>query len=56
LFAAAVASVARRCGKPIGIVIDAGDVFADFRGVFVEQGLPVFDRFEDAIRGLRTLA
>jgi acyl-CoA synthetase (NDP forming) len=56
LFAAGLASVARRSGKPIGIVIDAGDVFAEFRGVFVEQGLPVFDRFEDAIRGLRTLA
>ena len=55
LSAAAFASVAKRCGKPIGIVIDAGEVFTDFRSAFVEQDLPVFDRFEDAIRGLRTL-
>ncbi|HUG12974.1 MAG TPA: CoA-binding protein [Opitutaceae bacterium] len=55
LSAAAFASVAKTCGKPIGIVIDAGEVFAEFRSAFVEQGLPVFDRFEDAIRGLRTI-
>jgi len=55
LFAAALASLSRTSGKPIGVVIDAGEVFAEFRGAFVAQGLPVFGRFEDAVRGLRTL-
>lgn len=56
LFAAALASLARSSGKPVGVVIDAGNAFLDFRSAFMEQGLPVFDRFEDAIRGLRTIA
>ena len=55
MFAAALAALARTTGKPIGVVIDAGEVFAAFRDMFIAQRLPVFDRFEDAIRGLRTL-
>jgi len=56
LFAAALSAVAHSSGKPIGIAIDAGEAFAEFRSAFIEHGLPVFVRFEDAVRGLRTLA
>ena len=55
LFAAALVSLSRTSGKPIGVVVDAGEVFSEFRGAFVDEGLPVFVRFEDAVRGLRTL-
>ena len=56
LFAMALASLSQTSGKPIGIAIDAGANFGSFRSAFVDQRLPVFDRMEDAVRGLRTLA
>jgi len=55
-FASALAAVSQASGKPVGIVIDAGDTYTAYKEVFIEAGLPVFDRFEDAILGLKTLA
>lgn len=54
-FAGALAALARSSGKPIGVVIDAGSGYSGFKEMFVEAGLPVFDRFEDAVRGIKTL-
>ncbi len=54
-FAGALAALTRASGKPIGVVIDAGADYRDFKNSFVEAGLPVFDRFEDAVRGIKTL-
>jgi acyl-CoA synthetase (NDP forming) len=39
--------------KPIGLVVDAGVDYAGFRAVLQRAGLPVFDRMESALRGLR---
>lgn len=55
-FAGAFASLQRTHGKPVGIVIDAGDEYAAYRAAFAEAGLPVFTRMESALRGLRILA
>ncbi len=41
--------------KPIGVVVDAGAEYADFRQAFTQAGLPVFTRMESALRGLRVL-
>jgi len=41
--------------KPIAIVVDAGPEYTEFRSVFQCAGLPVFDRMESALRGLRVL-
>lgn len=42
--------------KPIGLVVDAGVEYAAFRATLQRAGLPVFDRMESALRGLRVLA
>lgn len=42
--------------KPIALVVDAGVEYAEFRSVLQRAGLPVFDRMESALRGLRVLA
>lgn len=54
-FACALAVLARSHEKPVGVVIDAGVDYHEFKQAFVEAGLPVFGCFEDAVRGLRTL-
>ncbi|MFI5337481.1 MAG: hypothetical protein ACHQ5A_11895, partial [Opitutales bacterium] len=54
-FATALALLARAQGKPLGIVVDAGDDYAGYRDVFATAGLPVFDRVETALLGLRVL-
>ena len=41
--------------KPIGIVVDAGLEYAEFRSVFQRAGLAVFTSMESALRGLRVL-
>lgn len=42
--------------KPIALVVDAGPEYAEFRSVLQRAGLPVFDRMESALAGLRVLA
>ena len=41
--------------KPMGVVVDSGPEYAEYRRVFEQAGLPVFDRMETALRGLRVL-
>lgn len=55
-FAEAFSALSRKHGKPLGVVIDAGDAYASYRNAFTAAGLPVFDRMESALLGLRVLA
>jgi acyl-CoA synthetase (NDP forming) len=55
-FAAALAELHRRHDKPVAVVVDAGVDYHGFRDAFRAAGLPVFDRVESALLGLRTLA
>ena len=41
--------------KPVAVVVDAGADYADFRLAFQQAGLPVFNRMESALCGLRVL-
>jgi acyl-CoA synthetase (NDP forming) len=58
--AGALANVLARLGqfhgKPIAVAVDAGTDYAEFRQAFAPAGLPVFDRVESALLGLRALA
>ena len=54
-FAQALAGLSRQHGHPLGIVVDAGQDYADYREAFTAAGLPVFDRVEFALAGLRVL-
>jgi acyl-CoA synthetase (NDP forming) len=54
-FARMLADISASTGKPIGIAVDAGPAFEDYREDFASVGLPVFGRVEDALQGLRTL-
>lgn len=54
-FAMALAQLSARHGKPVAVAVDAGPDYDDFRRAFSEAGLPVFDRIESALLGLRTL-
>ena len=51
-----LAALARAAGKPVGVVVDSGRDYEDFRTTLAESGLPVFTRIEDAIAGLHVLA
>jgi acyl-CoA synthetase (NDP forming) len=53
--AAVLAHLSRTHGKPIAIAVDSGLDYAAYRQTFSEAGLPVFDRVESALRGLRVL-
>lgn len=55
-FAANFADLASSLQRPVGIAIDAGADYDDYRSAFAAARLPVFDRMEDALLGLRTLA
>jgi acetyltransferase len=55
-FALALAEVAARHGKPLGVAVDAGPEYEHYRAAFVAAGLPVFGRVEEALLGLRALA
>jgi acetyltransferase len=55
-FAAALAKLREMHGKPVAVAVDAGEDYADYRRAFRDAGLPVFDRVESALLGLRTLA
>jgi acyl-CoA synthetase (NDP forming) len=54
-FAAALAKLREVHGKPVAVAVDAGEDYADYRRAFRDAGLPVFDRVESALLGLRTL-
>ena len=53
--AVAFAKLRDRHGKPVAVVVDAGPDYAEYRLAFTGAGLPVFDRVETALRGLRVL-
>ncbi|HND62584.1 MAG TPA: hypothetical protein PLB90_13970, partial [Opitutaceae bacterium] len=55
-FAQAVAALRDRYHKPVAIAVDAGLEYESYRGAFRGLGLPVFDRVETALLGLKTLA
>jgi acyl-CoA synthetase (NDP forming) len=54
-FAARLATLARRHGKPVGVAVDAGPDYEAYRRAFAAEGLPAFDRVETALLGLRVL-
>jgi len=55
-FAEALATLARRHRKPVGVAVDAGPDYTAFRTAFSRAGLPVFPRPESALRALQALA
>jgi len=55
-FAMALAKLRDHHDKPVAVVVDAGTDYESYRDVFRSAGLPVFDRVETALLGLRTLA
>lgn len=55
-FATALAKLRDTHGKPIAVAVDAGADYDSYRDVFRTASLPVFDRVETALLGLRTLA
>ena len=56
---AKLAAVLRHLGqvrrKPVAVVVDSGPDYGAYRHAFSDAGLPVFDRMETALRGLRVL-
>ena len=54
-FADSLAALARQHRKPLGVVIDAGKDYDAYQEAFNAAGLPVFDRMESALLGLRVL-
>ena len=53
--AAVLAHWSKTQGKPIAVAVDSGTDYAAYRQAFIDAGLPVFDRVESALRGLRVL-
>jgi acyl-CoA synthetase (NDP forming) len=53
--AAILAQTGRAQDKPVAVVVDAGSDYEGYRRAFRDAGLPVFDRVETALRGLRVL-
>ncbi len=55
-FAAALAALAQGYRKPVGVAVDSGADYGEYRAAFAAAGLPVFARVEEAWLGLATLA
>jgi acyl-CoA synthetase (NDP forming) len=55
-FAAELRQVAEQIGKPVGVVVDSGELFEEYRKAMMRAGLPTFRRLEDAVAGLKLLA
>lgn len=55
-FTRSLAALAQRHERPLAVAVDAGPDYAGYRAAFAAAGLPVFDRVEDALLGLRALA
>lgn len=53
--AKALAELRTKHGKPVAVVVDAGADYDAYRARFRQVGLPVFDRVETALLGLRVL-
>ncbi len=53
---AALTALAQGYGKPVGVAVDAGADYEEYRGAFAAAGLPVFTRMEEAWLGLATLS
>jgi len=53
--AAVLVHLSKTQGKPIAVVVDSGADYVAYRQTFIDAGLPVFDRMESALRGLRVL-
>lgn len=54
--AAGLVALRTKHGKPVGVVVDAGANYDLYRNRFRAFGLPVFDRVENALFGLRALS
>lgn len=54
-FAEKLAALARTAGKPLAVAVDAGPAYEEYRAAFAAEGVPTFDRIENALLGLRTL-
>ena len=52
---AVLAHLGKSHGKPVAVAVDSGTDFAAYRRAFSDAGLPVFDRLESALHGLRVL-
>jgi acyl-CoA synthetase (NDP forming) len=55
-FAAALAALARASGKWVGVAVEGGSLYDDYRQSLREAGLPVFLSMEEALGGLRLIA
>lgn len=55
-FAAALAALARSSGKWLGVAVEGGDLFDEYRQSLRAAGLPVFLTMEEALGGLRLIA
>jgi hypothetical protein len=55
-FAESLLAVARESGKRLGVVVQGGPLFEDYRQAFMAAGLPLFTSMEKALSGLQLLA
>ncbi len=55
IFAAKLRKLADHSGRLIGIVIDAGVPYQDYKNVFEKQGFPVFDGMDMGVLGINVL-
>lgn len=56
LFARALAERAKARGQAVGVAVDAGPDYDQFRDTFRHAGIPVFQRVEDALLGLAVVS
>jgi acyl-CoA synthetase (NDP forming) len=54
-FAARLKALAESTGRLIGVVIDAGMPYQDYKAVFERQGFPVFDGMDMGVLGINVL-
>jgi acyl-CoA synthetase (NDP forming) len=54
-FAARLKALAQLTGRLIGVVIDAGMPYQDYKAVFERQGFPVFDGMDMGVLGINVL-
>ena len=55
-FARALAGLARKAGKWVGVAVEGGHLYDAYRQGLREAGLPVFMTMEEALEGLRLIA
>lgn len=54
-FAKRLKEIALRNDKPLGIIIDAGLPYLEYKNLFEEVGLPVFESMDQAVLGINVL-